>query len=314
VVVVLVVAAALAGPQGFTMLFPARAEHLGGSDIPSRTTEEASSRLLPGVATGAEPSPDLYSFLQTDPGSHDPISYDPCRPIHLVVRLQGHSISAETVVLEAVVQVSQATGLKFVYDGLTDEAPTDRRAPFQPDRYGDRWAPVLVAWSNPAETPGLAGEVAGLGGSTPWSDTHGRLTYVTGTVWLDGPSLQPDTPDARHLAGVQAVVIHELGHVVGAGHVQDRQQIMAERGNASGSLGAGDRYVLAGWVRVGALPACEPCQHRSAPFTRPAIGNRTVPQYLRLPDALTPHSNWCSIGRWRQGCGKGVTRSPSWRR
>jgi hypothetical protein len=245
VVVVVIVAAALTGPQGFKLLFPARAERPAGADIPSRSSEEAPARLLPAVATGPEPSRALYAFSQTIPGSHDPITYDPCRPIHYVVRLHGHSPAAEKVVLEAVDEVSRATGLRFVYDGITDEAPSTDRAAFQPDRYGDRWAPVLVAWSDPHETPDLEGEVAGLGGSRPWSDTHGRPTYVTGTVWLDGPSLMPAVEDAGRLAAARGVVIHELGHVVGAGHVRDPHQLMSERGNAEGRLGSGDRYVLA---------------------------------------------------------------------
>jgi len=245
VVVVAIIAAALAGPQGFKMLFPPRAEHLGGADIPSRSSEEAPTRLLPVVATGAEPSRDQYAFLQTISGSQEPITYDPCRPIHYVIRLHGHSPAAERLVLEAVDQVSRATGLKFVYDGPTDEVPSDHRAAFQPDRYGDRWAPVLVAWTDPDETRGLAGEVAGLGGSIPWSDTHGRPSYVTGTVWLDGPSLMPEVQDAGRRAAVRGVVIHELAHVVGAGHVRDQHQIMAERGSLDGRLGSGDRYVLA---------------------------------------------------------------------
>ena len=66
--------------------------------------------------------------------------------------------------------VSAASGLQFVYDGTTAEAPSKTRETYQPDRYGKQWAPVLIAWSTPEESPDLAGKVAGTGGApTPIS-------------------------------------------------------------------------------------------------------------------------------------------------
>ena len=36
---------------------------------------------------------------------------------------------------------------------------------FQPDRYGDQWAPVLIAWTDESVITDLAGDVAGVGGA-----------------------------------------------------------------------------------------------------------------------------------------------------
>src|SRR6185436_2348212 len=55
------------------------------------------------------------------------------------------------MVTDAVSRVSQATGLRFVYDGLTSEAPSRQRPSYQPERYGDRWAPILITWVTPAD-------------------------------------------------------------------------------------------------------------------------------------------------------------------
>ena len=41
-----------------------------------------------------------------------------------------------------------------------------QRAPYQPDAYGDRWAPLLIAWTTPEVAPQLKGKVIGTGGST----------------------------------------------------------------------------------------------------------------------------------------------------
>ena len=58
--------------------------------------------------------------------------------------------------------VMTATGLVFVNEGTTDEAWTKDREPYQPDRYGERWAPALIAWSDEGQVPGLAGYIAGM--------------------------------------------------------------------------------------------------------------------------------------------------------
>lgn len=67
---------------------------------------------------------------------------------------------------EAIARTSAATGLVFVNEGTTDEVWAKDRDPYQPDRYGEKWAPAVIAWSNEADVPNLAGYIAGLGGPT----------------------------------------------------------------------------------------------------------------------------------------------------
>jgi len=253
-VVVLIAAVALWGPANVARLFPARAERPMGADIPPAGVEFAGTRLLPAVhATPA--GSETYSFSMMQTGTDEPVTFDPCRPIHYVTRTAAAGPGGARLVDEAVAQISAATGLKFVSDGLTHEAPSEQRQAFQPERYGQRWAPVLIAWSDESESPGLTGRVAGLGGGRPWRDTHGRLTYVTGTVWLDTPALMSGVSTGGS-NGARGVIMHELGHVLGAAHVTDPAQLMfgGERtprlGSPSGplfagQLGPGDRAGLA---------------------------------------------------------------------
>jgi hypothetical protein len=63
----------------------------------------------------------------------------------------------------AMARVSEATGLEFVYDGLTDRRPR-WRTPWVPSLTGYR-QPVLVGFATDDEVPELAGAVAGIGGS-----------------------------------------------------------------------------------------------------------------------------------------------------
>ena len=203
------------------------------------------------------PSPtatsDSYSFMDTQADGATPVAYDPCREIHVVINGRTVPTGAERVVHDALDEMSAITGLQFVVDGEVDEVPAADREAFLPDRYGDRWAPVLIAWSDATEVPELDGDVAGIGGSSRIS-VDGTKVYVSGMVALDGPSFDTfmSYPNGSELA--RAVVLHELAHVVGLEHVDDAQQLMYHDNVGRLVPQAGDR---AGLVRLG-QGACFP--------------------------------------------------------
>jgi hypothetical protein len=195
------------------------------------------------------PSPGVGAFtfgaVQVD--GTTPVTYDPCRPIPIVVSSRAAPPGADRLLADAQAQLSAMTGLQLVLEGGTDERPSPDRPAYQPGRYGERWAPVLVAWTDPSEMPVLGGEVAGEGGST-WSVAASESTrvYVTGQVALDGPDVAAllEAPDGW--AQARALVMHELGHVVGLGHVEDPRELMFSGVNpAVTDFGTGDRTGLA---------------------------------------------------------------------
>jgi hypothetical protein len=216
--------------------------HLPGSEVPPPGFEAAPSPLgVPPAISESGPY-----VLQESPDPSQPfVAYDPCRPLHYVVRPEGAPPGTDQLIQEAVASVSSATGLHFVYDGLTSEAPTEDRKAYQPERYGKKWAPILIAWSTPEESPDLAGRIAGTGGSASIQIQGEPYVYVTGEVRLDGPGLAetlafPDGP-----ALVRAIVMHELAHVVGLDHVNDPTQLMHEENTGQFDFAAGDRAGLA---------------------------------------------------------------------
>lgn len=162
-----------------------------------------------------------YRFLHTtDDG--EPVRWSTCEPIRYVIRPDGQPDGAQDVVRDATRRLSEATGLEFSYAGTTDEAPSNDRPLYQPERYGDEWAPVLVAWADAEEYPRLQGQAAGYGGPVYVQPGVGTPRYVSGmaVVDIEGVATQ------RGGEALRAVVLHELAHVIGLGHVQDRGQLM----------------------------------------------------------------------------------------
>lgn len=165
-----------------------------------------------------------YSFQHTRPHANGPVGYDPCKPIHYVVNPRTAFKGSIAIRETAIKQIKAATGIHFVFDGWTDEAPSKK----------PRTAahPVLLAWSDPAESPRLKGSIAGLGGSQP-ALVGNTWFLVSGTIWLDGPQLQQirDSPGGARSA--RAVIMHELGHLLGLAHVDAPDQIMHHKGSAA---------------------------------------------------------------------------------
>lgn len=225
------------------VILPFAAPYLPGASMPPPGYEAASSPLgTPPAGT------DSTAFvLQDFGGTGQPVvAYDPCRPIHYVIRPDNTLPGGEALIRESISVVSAASGLQFVYDGTTTEAPADERKPYQPERYGKRWAPVLITWSTPQETPGLAGDIAGDGGSTSIEAPGQPLILVAGQIRLDAPDLAgilATRPDGA--AQVQAIIMHELGHVLGLDHINDPTQLMHADNTGLQGFAAGDRAGLA---------------------------------------------------------------------
>jgi len=170
-----------------------------------------------------------YAFMaKGDDGQ--PVRYDPCRPIHYVTRAANQPSDGPELIDQAIAAVSHATGLVFPHDGATTEAPSAKRQAYQPDRYGDRWAPVLIAWETTADEPSFTAikdphTVLGLGGSEAVRNGPTGFTYVSGQLRLNAPGLQAMIQQ-EGLAQARGTIEHELGHLVGLAHVQDPTQLM----------------------------------------------------------------------------------------
>lgn len=207
-----------------------------------RTLAGADERFLPPVDAGTTGP---YAFLNLQPGSDRPVGFNPCSQIGYVVNPASAPDGWERHVEQAVTEVSSRTGLEFVFEGTTEERDFSTRV-----RAGGSPEPVIIAWADEDEVGDLADDVAGVGGPTMVS--RGRLrAYVSGSVVLDRDATDrfADDPDGEALQ--VALLLHELGHLVGLDHVDDATELMYADGITRPDYGPGDR---AGLAELGAIP------------------------------------------------------------
>jgi hypothetical protein len=186
-----------------------------------------------------------------------PLRWDPCRPLELVLALQGAPDGAEDEVREAAERLSAASGVPLRVIGTTEERPAGDRALVVRDGAGWRWNPVLVAWATPAEAEAarISLTPADRGVALPVAvRAAGREGYVTGQVVLNAArtDLVPGFGDRANAWG--ATLLHELAHLLGLAHVDLPGELMSvDPGRGPVAFGPGD---LAGLAHVGAAGGC----------------------------------------------------------
>lgn len=213
------------------------------------TPRAATSTVPLGVPQQPPVTAGSFAYAATQADASTPVAYDPCRPLRYVVNPRTAPSDGEQLLQDSITRIQQVTGLAFEFVGRTDEVPTSQRSAYQPDRYGDEWAPILIAWSDPTELSDLADDVAGIGGSSPVQRPGDPRVYVTGLVALDGPQLA-SVSSVEGAAHARAVIMHELAHLVGLDHVSDPTQLMHPVATRS-ALGSGD---VTGLSHLGAGP------------------------------------------------------------
>jgi len=159
-----------------------------------------------------------------------PVSWTPCRPIHVEVNTAGAPQGAVSDIRAAAGELTRRTGWNIA---VTTTTSTYSDSWGTPGVHGYR--PVLVTFA-PGGSAGLdQGAVASY---TPYiAQLHGQSRYVTGQLRVD------QTRIANRLAEVgtysrYAIYLHEMSHMLGLGHVQDETSIMSPTVSIGSHLGS----------------------------------------------------------------------------
>lgn len=246
--------------------------------VPTWWTRSAKMRVLAprqGRARADASGAKRITVTDTYPAAGDPRSWahiykypvrlNPCQTLtYRVNAAQGlpDPATAESLAHQAVARISQASGVTFRYLGPTGAVFQGGGSSIPKD------TDVLISWATDAETrldigPSYAGR--GGAGTVVWGrDARGRrmaLARNAGTV-MDSQEQYMDASATLH------VLMHELGHAMGLGHVGDPAQVMhpGSYDLPDYQWGAGD---LTGFEKVGVMAGCVRPDRRRGRFSAP---------------------------------------------
>ena len=201
-----------------------------------------------------------YSFLRVNP-TGAPVRWNPCQAVHYRTNLSRAPANAASDLEQAIARLSRATGLRFVDDGSTTVIPATT---YGLDSHLHA-KPAIIAWATGAQTDGLGrtgdtlgwltAHELGRGGEKVLIDpvSHQGVA-VSGSVVIDADASRALRPGFGPTS-LGVVLMHELAHMVGLGHVNDPNDIMNPSVSPAtiGSWSPGD---LAGLTRLGASSGC----------------------------------------------------------
>jgi hypothetical protein len=216
------------------------------SPVPPAATGDGinTAPLIPGTTTTTSAT-GSYAFLDTW-GTGKPARWNPCTPIHYAVNVTGAPAGALALVQQAVARLSSATGATFTFDGTTSEVPSSSWGFGPSTSFPTGWQPLLIGFPKPGESDLVDGENAGAAFPvTVEFNSTGELVDVSAAVAIDG-DLAALLPMTFGGPSVGSILLHELAHAVGLGHVNDKAEIMNPVVGAwtPNSWGNGDREGL----------------------------------------------------------------------
>jgi Matrixin len=221
----------------------------------TRTHDAAASDAPTGPGGG-------YAFLDVTfaDGRRVPIRWNPCQPIEYQLEFQVRPPGVRAAVDAAIDQTSVATGIRFRYDGQTTVDPHHVfDTYFFADALANTYRPVLITIVSHAMFQTFEPSKRAVAFAHPEEGNRDQNhQYVAGIVVIDGGVRYAQ--EGRW--SLSLVIQHELGHMMGLGHVRAADELMFSFETAHHSIpdpisgwGPGD---LEGLSQLGADQGCLP--------------------------------------------------------
>jgi hypothetical protein len=222
-----------------------------------------SSAGRPGFSDTVPTGPDgPYSFLTATyvDGQREPVRWNPCQPIEYQLAVVHGPAETASAISDALDLASQASGISFRFDGTTDHGfAAMRHGRYLVDPLRSVYRPVLItvvprpmfrSYHVPKHVLAFTHPEQGI-------QSHDDQ-WVSGYVVVDGGVRYARTGRWS----MELVIAHELGHLLGLGHVRAPNELMFSPEVAKGVIpapidgwGSGD---LQGLERLGIDQGCLP--------------------------------------------------------
>ena len=221
-------------PQGPS---PASAVHLSPMDPVVTSTATTSSTAL-------------YKFTTVLSGKA--VRWNPCQAIHWRFYTPNHPTGSFQITAAAIARVSQVTGIKFVYDGLSYSVPTSSYLPNSVASI----KPLVIGWTDGSHSDLLRGQpstVLGMTRTAYFSASVAGVTLSATKAAVIGLNRMARLPLTGALSW-KSVILHEMGHAMGLDHVLNTHEIMYPiMGRSLTGYSTGD---LAGLYKLGHASGC----------------------------------------------------------
>ena len=219
---------------------------------PAATPAAPSSAGGGAVEATRQETTGSYTLNVNSDGS--PVRWNPCAAVRWQANLSLAPPGALDALRAAFDELAAATGMTFTYAGTTSTVPTKTWLE------GDGDSGVLVvAWAAKVGSDLWTGSADGEGGWYKRGVSTNGVSWTwrieRGFVLIDPASTTGYLDGFSPGVSLGALLLHELAHAVGLGHVDDQSELMYPTLSAttSAAFGDGDR---AGLARVGRDAGC----------------------------------------------------------